>query len=68
MTEERLNEVETNVTFHEESLRELTKTVLQLQKRVTQLEDTCRLLVEKMRQLSDKEPSVGPHDDRPPHY
>jgi SlyX protein len=67
MTEERLVSIETKIAFQEDMIEELNKTVYQQQKKLEQLEETCRALAGHLEALAAA--SEGrPGHERPPHY
>lgn len=68
MTDERLTHIEEKITFQEDLIEELNKTVYQQQQKIERLEDFCRELAAQIRALSEAG-SAGPSlNERPPHY
>lgn len=68
MTDERLTHIEEKITFQEDQIDELNKTVYQQQQRLERLEAFCRELAGQIRALS-KVGNAGPTaNERPPHY
>ncbi|NCN88484.1 MAG: SlyX family protein [Gallionella sp.] len=68
MTDERLIQIEEKITFQEDQIDELNKTVYQQQQRIERLEDFCRELAARIRAVSEAG-NAGPSlNERPPHY
>jgi len=68
MTDERLIHIEEKITFQEDQIDELNKTVYQQQQRLERLEEFCRELAAQIRALSETR-NAGPSvNERPPHY
>ncbi|MBU1215692.1 MAG: SlyX family protein [Gammaproteobacteria bacterium] len=68
MTDERLTHIEEKITFQEDLIEELNKTVYQQQQRLERLEAFCKELAGQVRSLSESG-SAGPTaNERPPHY
>jgi SlyX protein len=68
MTDERLIHIEEKITFQEDLIEELNKTVYQQQQKLERLESFCRELAGQVRSLSESG-SAGPTaNERPPHY
>lgn len=69
MNEERLINIESKITFQEDQLEELNKTVYQQQLKIERLEAICEALSNELRGLaeagSDGRPAAN---ERPPHY
>jgi SlyX protein len=72
MADERLNEIESKLAFHEETLRILNEVVCRQQQQIDQLEEVCRALRARWEELTHRlagPPAiVNPDLDRPPHY
>ena len=68
MNEEQIIDIETKLAFQDGSLQELNQVVCQQQQRIEQLEETCRFLLGRLRELTDSLTEVGATDERPPHY
>ncbi|MDZ4203079.1 MAG: SlyX family protein [Gallionella sp.] len=68
MTDERLNDIETKITFQEDQIDELNKTVYQQQQRLERLEEFCRELSGQIRALSEAGNAGQTANERPPHY
>jgi SlyX protein len=69
MNEERLVNIETKVSFHEDQIEELNKTVYQQQQQIERLEAICEALARQVRSLGDAGgEGKGQANERPPHY
>lgn len=67
MTEERLVNIETKLTFQEDLIEELNKTVYQQQKKLDRLEAVCASLARQIESLAEAHEGK-PVNERPPHY
>lgn len=68
MIEERLVNIETKITFQEDLIEELNKTVYQQQKKLERLEATCEALARHIASLYESANESKPVNERPPHY
>ena len=68
MTEERLVNIESKLTFQEDLIEELNKTVYQQQQKLDQLEEICRALARQVQGLAEAANENKPGYERPPHY
>lgn len=68
MNEERLINIETKITFQEDLIEELNKTVYQQHQKIERLETICEALARQVRSLADAENEKGAANERPPHY
>lgn len=68
MPETRLIEIETKLAYQEDAVAALNEVVCRQQKQIEQLEVTCRLLSERLRQVSEGLAPGALADERPPHY
>lgn len=70
MSEDRFVDIETRIAHQEHQIEQLNGVVTDQQLRITRLEDACRHLAERLRQLADEPQGSAsqPEDDRPPHY
>ena len=66
-TESRLSEVEVKLSFSEELLEELNRTVYRQQQQIDQLQKELQALREQVR-LSMPAETRNPLDETPPHY
>lgn len=68
MNEERLENIESKISFQEDQIEELNKTVyLQLQK-IERLEAICEALARQVRSLAEAGNDGIAANERPPHY
>jgi SlyX protein len=68
MNEDRLINIETKITYQEDLLEELNKTVYQQQQKLDQLEEICRALAGQVRSLAEAGNEGKAGNERPPHY
>ncbi len=68
MNEERLINLEAKLTFHEDQIDELNKTVYQQQQKLERLEAVCEALARQIRSMSETGNEGMPANERPPHY
>jgi SlyX protein len=69
MNEERLIDIETKITFQEDMIEELNKTVYQQQQKIERLEALCQSLAQHVQSLSAARNDGGMMvNERPPHY
>ncbi len=70
MNEERLIELETKLSFQEDTLRVLNDVVTAQQAQIERLEQICRQLAERLARGAEPEGAFkgGPADEVPPHY
>jgi len=65
--ESRLAEIEVKLSFTEDLLEELNRTVVRQQRQIDQLQQELRTLRQQV-QSGNAAVSDGPHDEAPPHY
>ncbi len=65
--ESRLADIEVKVSFSEEMLEELNRTVYRQQQQIDQLQKELQVLREQVRNSLPTEPR-NPLDETPPHY
>ena len=65
--ESRLAEIEAKLTFSEDLLEEMNRTVYRQQQQIERLQQEMRALRETMESAAPAEP-VRPADEVPPHY
>ncbi len=65
--ESRLAEIEVKLSFAEDLLEELNRTVVRQQQQIDQLQQALRTLHQQV-QGGNAAESSGPHDEVPPHY
>lgn len=68
MNEERLVNIETKITFQEDLIEELNKTVYQQQQKLDRLEAICASLAKELRSLAEAGNDGKSANERPPHY
>jgi SlyX protein len=68
MLEERLVNIVTKITFQEDLIEELNKTVYQQQKKLDRLEAICESLVRHIESLAEAGNESKPANEIPPHY
>lgn len=68
MIEERLVDLETKLAYQEDTIQALNEVVCEQQKQIDQLAATCKLLVDRIRQLSVTAEMDEILDEKPPHY
>ncbi len=68
MTEERLENIETKITFQEDQIEELNKTVYQQQLKLERLDAICEALARELRALAKAGNEGKSAHERPPHY
>ncbi len=68
MNEERLNNIESKISYQEDQIEELNKTVYQQQQRLECLEAFCEALARQLRSLSEAGNEGAAANERPPHY
>ena len=68
MSEARLINIESKITYLEDTVQELNSTIYQQQKMIDQLHAVCESLVAHVRELSESAHEGGTGNERPPHY
>jgi SlyX protein len=68
MIEERLENIEAKITFQEDLIEELNKTVYQQQQKLDRLEAFCESLAGHIQSLAEAGNDSKPSNERPPHY
>lgn len=68
MPEERIIELEIKQAYQEDLILALNQIVADQQKQIGKLEETCKLLHEKIKSLAQSRPGIEIIDERPPHY
>lgn len=68
MNDERIVNIETKISYHEDTIVQLNNVVCEQQKQIDALEATCKLLIERIRELSAASDSGKPKIEIPPHY
>ena len=68
MNEERLENIEAKITFQEDLIEELNKTVYQQQSKLDRLEAICNSLARHLESLAEAGNEGGTAGEIPPHY
>ncbi|MEI7841452.1 MAG: SlyX family protein [Gallionellaceae bacterium] len=70
MTDQRLEKIEIKLSFQEDLVEELNKTVYQQQQKIERLEVMCQSLAQHVQSLSAARNEEGGMitNERPPHY
>ena len=68
MNEERLENIEAKITFQEDLIEELNKTVYQQQQKLDRLQAICESLARHIQSLAEEGNEGKPVNERPPHY
>ena len=68
MIEERLENIETKISYQEDQIDALNKTVYQQQQKLDQLEEICRALARHIQALAEAGNEGKSANERPPHY
>ena len=68
MLEERLENIETKITFQEDLIEELNKAVYQQRTKLDRLEAICESLVRHIESMEEARNDGMPANERPPHY
>lgn len=69
MNEEQLITIETKIAYQEDLVQRLNELVIEQQRRIDQLENICRQLVEQYKRAADAGTGTPPVEHEiPPHY
>lgn len=68
MSEERFIDLESRLAHQDQLLNELNEVVTGQQAKITQLDELCQLLLDRIRSLADAMPAGSAADERPPHF
>jgi len=68
MSEDRIIELEIKQAYQEDLIQALNQVVADQQKQIGKLEETCKLLHNKIKDLSIDRGDPALLDERPPHY
>ena len=68
MSEERIIELEIKQAYQEDLIQALNQVVADQQNRIGKLEETCKLLHDKIKILAAADRTLTSIDERPPHY
>ncbi|KAF3978057.1 MAG: SlyX family protein [Methylococcales symbiont of Iophon sp. n. MRB-2018] len=67
MNEERFTELEIKLAYQEDLLQTLNAIVIEQQTQISRLEETCKLLVKRIKTISENE-MIDTGLEVPPHY
>ena len=68
MNEARLEKIEAKITFQEDLIEELNKTIYLQQKKLDRLDAFCEALASHIQSLADAGNEAKPASEMPPHY
>ncbi len=68
MNEERLENIESKISFQEDQIEELNKSVYMQQQKIERLEAICEALARQLRSLAEAGSEGKGGNERPPHY
>ncbi len=69
MSEERLVEIETKITFQEQIIEDLNNVVYEQQQEIERISSICDTLVKRVKELSELIPGIDASaNEKPPHY
>ena len=68
MSDERFNELESKVSFQEETIKELSTVIYQQQKQIDRLQNIFASITDRLNSLTEPQSSDFLSNDKPPHY
>ncbi|MBN4081963.1 SlyX family protein [Beggiatoa alba] len=68
VNENRLIDIETRISYQEDTLQQLNDVVINQQRRISQLEDLIKSLAERYQNLQTTGQTLDMSDEKPPHY
>lgn len=69
MSEERLVEIETKISFQEQTIKDLNDVLYEQQQEIERLGSICDHLMKRVKELSEFNPGIdAPTNEKPPHY
>ncbi len=68
ISEERIIELETKLSFQEDLLQELNSHVITQQEKIDKLNVVCNLLKDQYKEIVSSLPDAAAGDEVPPHY
>lgn len=68
ISEERIIELETKLSFQEDFLQELNSHVITQQEQIDKLNVVCNLLKDQYKEIVSSLPDAAAGDEVPPHY
>ena len=67
MSEDRIIELEIKAAYQEDLLQSLNTVISQQQLQITRLEETCKFLHDRLKNIATPE-GISQNSERPPHY
>ncbi len=67
MSDQRLVEIESKLAYQEQAIKDLNEVVLEQQKQIDKLEETCKYLMDR-RSEAPETSGLNIIDEKPPHY
>lgn len=68
MKEQRLIDIETKLAFQEDAIQQLHEVICEQQKQIDRLELTCKILLDRVKEMSLESGSNPAAHEKPPHY
>lgn len=68
MSEDIITELQSKFAYQEDSIQELSKVVIAMQKQIDGLEITCQALKDRAIEVSGQLSGGSDHAEKPPHY
>lgn len=68
MSEERLINIETKIAHQESMMEELNTVLYQQQMALDQIQKTLNAFIKRYKELEKSAQTIGPGDEKPPHY
>lgn len=68
MSEQRLIEIETKLAFQEDAVQQLHHVVCEQQKQIDRLELTCKVLMDRLKEMALEGGNNPAAHEKPPHY
>ncbi|MDO8989206.1 MAG: SlyX family protein [Sideroxyarcus sp.] len=68
MIEKRLENIETKISYQEDQIEELSKTIYQQQQKLDRLEAICASLANHIQSMAEPRNAGMTANERPPHY
>lgn len=68
MTDDAITQLQTKISYQEDSIQELGMVIMAMQKQIDQLELVCQDLSQRLREASASFSVISDKDEKPPHY
>lgn len=68
MDETRFIDIETKLAFQEDTIQQLHDALCAQQQRIERLELTCKLLLDRLKEMSQDDAGPKTLHEKPPHY